>query len=374
VAVDHFTRFDWVVPIRSKSAQATLEAFLTLDMPVNKPRVLLSDNGTEFCNEVFDQYCKTFGITQHFPIPYHPQSNGVVERFNRTLISMLRAYADESGDNWPFLLKKTLAAYNGMRHPAVGMAPYTAMYKLERDADLFTVQGVSEVCNHNEYSQLREWLSDFYTKTNEWTDHTNNDNREDKPNFNVGDLVWCRDYTVERRQQTATNTQAPNSTGPGKLAMKWSGPWLVTATWGNVVMTLKRIGGGQTRRAHKDQVKAFTISPTTPNELKRRREPKKPSPVEQRRVIRLLADERVDNNLERDSDNSDEVIDPASDDEIDATRYSIEEICGHFHNDRGFWFLVKFEGYSEPTWEFEGLVDAPDKVTRYFKRVCEDSG
>jgi transposase InsO family protein len=127
VAVDHFTRYAWVVPVKSKSAHATLEAFLTLDMPVNKPRVLLSDNGTEFCNEIFDQYCKTFGITQHFTVPYHPQSNGVVERFNRTLISMLRAYADESGDNWPLLLKKTLAAYNRMRHPAVGTQLCTSL-------------------------------------------------------------------------------------------------------------------------------------------------------------------------------------------------------------------------------------------------------
>ena len=76
VAVDHFTRFAWVVPIKSKSAIATLEAFLTLDMPVNKPRVLLSDNGTEFCNETFDQYCRTFGIEQHFTVPYHQKKMG----------------------------------------------------------------------------------------------------------------------------------------------------------------------------------------------------------------------------------------------------------------------------------------------------------
>ena len=297
VAVDHFTRYAWVVPIKSKSAHATLEAFLTLDMPVNKPRVLLSDNGTEFCNEKFDQYCKAFGIEQRFTVPYHPQSNGVVERFNRTLVSMLRAYADESGDNWPFLLKKTLAAYNGMTHPTVGMAPYTAMYKRERDADLFTVQGVSQVCSHNEYSQLREWLKDFYTKTKEWTDHANNDSRTDKSNFNVGDLVWCRDYTVELRLKSAAESVDINATGPGKLAMRWSGPWIITATWGNVVMTLKRVGGGQTRRAHTDQVKAFMISSTTPDELKRGREPRKPSAAEQNRVIKLRACERRDPDL-----------------------------------------------------------------------------
>ena len=375
VAVDHFTRFAWVVPIKSKSAKATMEAFLKLDIPVNKPRILLSDNGTEFCNETFDQYTKAFGIKQHFTVPYHPQSDGVVERFNRTLVSMLRAYADESGENWPFLLKKTLAAYNGMKHPTIGMAPYTALHKLERDADLFTVQGVSDVCGHNEYTQLREWLSDFYTKTNEWTDHSNNESRQDRSNFNVGDLVWCRDYTVERRSQVAIEKKTPGSTGPGKLAMKWSGPWLVTATWGNVVMTLKRVGGGQTRRAHTDQVKPFHISATTPNELKRGREPRKPTAAEQSRVVKLLEREKRAADMDEAINGSGDDMDDGSNSEgdIDATAYDVEEICGHFHTDRGFWFLVKFEGYSDPTWEFEGLINSPGKVTQYFKRVCEDN-
>ena len=375
VAVDHFTRFAWVVPMKSKSAQATMDAFQTLDIPVNKPRILLSDNGTEFCNEIFNQYCGAFGIKQHFTVPYHPQSDGVVERFNRTLISMLRAYSDESGENWPFLLKKVLAAYNGMRHPTIGMAPYTAMYKLERDADLFTIQGISDVCDHNEYSQLREWLNDFYTKTNEWADHANNESRNDRPNFNVGDLVWCRDYTVEKRRKVASEKADSISNGPGKLAMKWSGPWIVTATWGNVVMTLRRVGGGQTRRAHTDQVKDFHISSTTPNELKRQKEPKKPSAHEQRRVVRLLEKEKSKTDLSDNEDDSGNDSNPSSElsDDIDGTPYIVEDVCGHFHTDNGFWFLVKFEGYGDPTWEFEGLIDAPAMITRYFKRVCEDN-
>ena len=135
VVVDHFTRFAWAVPTRSKSAEATLAAYLTLDMPVNKPRILLSDNGKEFSNANFEKYCKGFGIEQKFTVPYHPQSDGIVERLNRTLVSMLSAYADESGENWPLLLKRVLAAYNGMTHPAIGMAPYTALYKIEKGAD-----------------------------------------------------------------------------------------------------------------------------------------------------------------------------------------------------------------------------------------------
>ena len=173
----------------------------------------------------------------------------------------------------------------------------------------------------------------------------------------------------------AVEKKTPGSTGPGKLAMKWSGPWLVTATWGNVVMTLKRVGGGQTRRAHTDQVKPFHISATTPNELKRGREPRKPTTAEQSRVVKLLEREKRAADMDEAINGSGDDMDDGSNSEgdIDATAYDVEEICGHFHTDRGFWFLVKFEGYSDPTWEFEGLINSPGKVTQYFKRVCEDN-
>ena len=372
VAADHFTRFAWAVPMRSKSASATLEAFLKLDMPVNKPRVLLSDNGAEFCNGRFDQYCKAFGIEQKFTIPYHPQSDGIVERLNRTLISMLAAYADESGQNWPFLLKKVIAAYNGMKHPAIGMAPYTAMFKLDRQSDLFSVSGAKDVCTHNEFTQLREWLSDFYNATNEWNDHTNNERRKEREPFRVGDLVWCRDYTVTRPVRAKNVDLKQNlEDGPGKLARKWSGPWIVVATWGNVVMTLKRVGGGQMRRAHLDQVQKFEVTSTTPHELRRKKEPKKPSQSEQKRVLKLIeAENNRKAQLEKSED--EEVSEDEDDGELGDTHYNVERILGHFHNDDGFWFLVHFQGYDDPTWEHESLLECPDKVTRYFKEVCED--
>ena len=370
VAVDHFTRFAWTMPLRSKSASATLEAFLKLEMPLNKPRVLLSDNGKEFCNESFDKYCKAFGIEQKFTIPYHPQSDGVVERMNRTLISMLSAYADESGKNWPLLLKKVVSAYNSMKHPVIGMAPYTAMFKLDKEADLFTVSGAREVCDHNEFTQLREWLTEFYTATNEWNDHINNDKRKERVTFREGDLVWCRDYTVGKTsKRTASQATPHKDEGPGKLARKWSGPWLVVATWGNVVMTLKRVGGGQIRRAHLDQVQKFDVTPTTPNELRRNKEPKKPTLAEQKRVLKLLTTESG-KAQSGDSDKSSD--DEETEDELDETQYAIENVLGHLHTPRGFWFLIKFQGYDEPTWEHESLMNAPEAVTRYFKEVCED--
>ena len=159
--------------------------------------------------------------------------------------------------------------------------------------------------------------------------------------------------------------------GPGKLAPKWNGPWLVTETWGNVVMTLKRVGGGDLRRAHIDQVKPFTIGPNTARLLARGPTPEKPTIEEQKKIVKIIQKEKAA--AHRD------VADPEgegydSDDELDGTTYVVERVVGHFQSDNGFWFLIQWEGYRELTWEHESLLTCPEKVTRYFKEVCENDG
>ena len=71
-----------------------VSAFLKVDIPTSRPR-LLSDNEPEFKNDMFDSYCKSLGITNHFFVLYRPQSNGTVERFNGLFIGMLRGNSDE---------------------------------------------------------------------------------------------------------------------------------------------------------------------------------------------------------------------------------------------------------------------------------------
>jgi transposase InsO family protein len=96
VVMDVFTRFAWVTPINTKSAEETADAFNSVVAPVMRPRTLISDNGSEFKNRVFDEMCKAMAIKHKFCIPHHPQSDGMVERFNRSLVAMLKAYGDES--------------------------------------------------------------------------------------------------------------------------------------------------------------------------------------------------------------------------------------------------------------------------------------
>lgn len=58
---------------------------------------LRTDNGLEFCNIRFDQFCKDEGIVRHRTCTYTPQQNGVAERLNRSILNKVRSMLSESG-------------------------------------------------------------------------------------------------------------------------------------------------------------------------------------------------------------------------------------------------------------------------------------
>ncbi len=90
VCVDHLSRYVVLAPLQDKSAKSVAHALIThLICPFSTPRVLLSDNGTEFRNHTLEEIYKPFDIRQCFTVSCHPASNGLVERSNRKILDVL---------------------------------------------------------------------------------------------------------------------------------------------------------------------------------------------------------------------------------------------------------------------------------------------
>jgi transposase InsO family protein len=98
VIIDDYSRYSWVFFLESKDQ--VFEHFQLLALWLNNEHpnclnVIRSDNGTEFRNASFDEFCLEHGIDQQFSTLRVPQQNGVVERKNCTLVEMARMMLDE---------------------------------------------------------------------------------------------------------------------------------------------------------------------------------------------------------------------------------------------------------------------------------------
>ena len=88
---DHLRGCPKAFPIPGKSTDTIVLTFINIYLPVHKyPRYILSDNGTEFKNQLINQVLQQLGINHIFTVPYHPQSNGKLKVFHKYLTPMLK--------------------------------------------------------------------------------------------------------------------------------------------------------------------------------------------------------------------------------------------------------------------------------------------
>jgi len=107
------------------------------------PKELLTDRGTHFVNEMLDSLCNELGVKYQLSTAYHPQTNGLVERFNRTLCEAIAKYANENKDDWDDYITSVLFAYRTKKHNTTRHELFYLIYG--RDAVLpieFTVKTV----------------------------------------------------------------------------------------------------------------------------------------------------------------------------------------------------------------------------------------
>jgi len=90
--IDRMSRWPEVAPLTSISTESCVRAFIsTWVARFSVPAILTSDRGTQFTSSVWSGVCATLGISPSTTTSFHPQSNGMIERFHRSLKNSLRA-------------------------------------------------------------------------------------------------------------------------------------------------------------------------------------------------------------------------------------------------------------------------------------------
>ena len=101
VISDRFSKQVRTVPLKKVTASEVARAFVhNWVFPYSAPIWLLSDDGNQLIAKLFRKTCRMLGVKNLYATNYHPQTNGQVERFNRTILASLRHYVAEHPKDW----------------------------------------------------------------------------------------------------------------------------------------------------------------------------------------------------------------------------------------------------------------------------------
>lgn len=131
VICDYATRYPEAFPLRHIKARQIANCLLQVFSRVGIPKEVLTDQGTNFTSRSLRQVYSLLGIRGIKTTPYHPQTDGLVKRFNQTLKAMLRKFVSESGADWDQWLPYLLFACREVPQASTGFSPFELLYGRE---------------------------------------------------------------------------------------------------------------------------------------------------------------------------------------------------------------------------------------------------
>ena len=128
VMTDHFTKFAVAVPTPNQKAKTVAKCLWNhFIVHYGIPERLHSDQGPDFESKLIKELCEVSGIHKIRTTPHHPRGNPV-ERFNRTLLSMIGTLENKQKSQWRIYVKPLVHAYNCTRNEVTGFTPCELMF------------------------------------------------------------------------------------------------------------------------------------------------------------------------------------------------------------------------------------------------------
>ena len=155
--MDLYSKFPAAIPLKKVDNLTVIEAMMEVFSCYGLPKVLLTDQGSVFTSRLTKEMCKQFEIEKIQTSPYHPQSDGALERWHACLKGMLKRSGKDVKE-WDRHLKYLLFAYRSTPHCTTGFSPFLLMFGREARGPLDILQE-SWLEGDSEKSSVFEWLT-----------------------------------------------------------------------------------------------------------------------------------------------------------------------------------------------------------------------
>ena len=202
IFTDYATRFIIGSPLKNTKSETIANVLMKEVFQFGIPSEINSDRGENLNSELMNILYKNYGIKKITTTSYHPQANGLTERFNKTMGDMIRTSIGDGNDKkWDQILDSIILVHNSTIHFGMKYSPYYLLFGREYKNSIDTI-----LANDNNYSNSK--MSEFSdrVKRNKWAlkqasnnlknyqkrnEQYYNKNRDDFK-FNVGDFVYVK--------------------------------------------------------------------------------------------------------------------------------------------------------------------------------------
>ena len=310
VMVDVCTRFCILRPIKDKKASTIVQQMIEVFCLMGIPRIVGSDGGTEFCNELMDLFMECAGINKRVITPYHPQANGTAERWVQGAIKGIKKELEGATQDWDIYTHSVQLGLNIKVSERHHSRPFSLMFarNLNEFRDYRNEKPEKALSIEEHKRVIREMEELVFPAIYDRTNKVNEDRKQkydDKMNlveYEPGTQVMVR---VREKQ--------------GKFDAEYEGPYTVVR---------KTTGGSYVLR-------------DLQNDLERRDY----TPLELKPVVQTK--------------------------ESTERAYVVDRIVSHKLKNNRYQYKVRWKGYSpdHDTWEPPSSFNDPITISTYWRRI-----
>lgn len=257
VITDCFTKWTEAYGIPNQEASTVAQKIINeFVCRFGAPLQIHTDQGTHFESHLFRQMCDLLCIEKTRTTSFRPQSNGSVERLNRTLLKMLSNYCETNQHSWEEYLPQVLLAYRSSIHSTTGFTPNFLTFGRDVTLPLKAVIARPDE-EEKSYEDVHEFVKDLHQKMkyahdvartnlkrNTQYQKRHYDVKSKTRSFNIGQAVWLSDLT---RKIGVCH----------KLSPKWKGPFIITRKIDDVTCIVKKTKKQTAKAYHVDRLMPY---------------------------------------------------------------------------------------------------------------------
>ena len=230
VICDYATRYPEAIPLRTIDAEHVAEELIKLFARVGVPQEILTDQGSNFISQLLAELYRLLHEHAIRTSPYHPQTDGLVERFNQTLKNMIRRTTSKEGKNWDKMIPYLLFAYREVPQASTGFSPFELLYDREVRGPLDVLRHQWETSERSEESVV-SYVLKMRDRLEEMTDIV----QENVANSQAQQKKWYDDKARFREFQVGEQVLVLLPTSSNKLLAQWQGPYQIVQWSGKVI-------------------------------------------------------------------------------------------------------------------------------------------